>query len=430
MSILQPAQHQMAFGKVGFYGDTGSGKTFTAVCTAIGLYKFAKCTKPIGFFDTEPALSYVLPLFEAAGIKVLSCVSRSFSDLMTFMDEAERECDISIIDSVTHPWRDIQKSYMDKTNDLRKQRGQKSIQKLEFHHWGPIKDEWGKFTDKFLSSKMHVIICGRASSIYEYQTNDQGKKELITNGTKMATEKELGHEPSLLIEMIKHRENGRIINRAFIEKDRSNILNGNEIDFQPHKGVDLEKINQVFEKIRPHFEHLNLNGKHFDSLNQRDSKDLYPDVDADEWPSEQRQRTILSEEIQGLIVKHYPGQTVEEKKCKADLLERFFNTRSWTKISENTPSQILKEALHKMRMHLDGPVAQEEPQEKPSQEGCITLLMQNILLHELKDTPERLTNFLAYANVEKLEDMKIEDYNTIIDQLRDEKVVLSVKKTA
>lgn len=411
MKMLKKAENQTAFGKVGIYGDAGSGKTFTASCIAIGLYKFAKCKRPIAFFDTEPALSYVLPLFKAAGIEVLSCESRALKDLMDFMDEAEKHCDMAIVDSVTHPWRDVQKSYMDKMNEARKSRRQQPIQKLEFHHWGPIKDQWAKFTDKFLSSKLHVIICGRTSSIYEYQTNDQGKKELITNGTKMATEKELGYEPSLLIEMTKHREHGRIVNRALIEKDRFNFLNGNEIDFKPHTGVDINNIMDVFEKVRPHFEHLNLAGTHFESLNQRDSKDLYPDVDADEWPSEQRQRTILSEEIQGLIVKHYPGQTADEKKAKADLLEKFFNTRSWTKV-ENTSSQKLKEALHSMRQHLEGEEVKEEPVQLIEKEQA------EDLLKLLKDDSERLAAILEWAGVKTVQELPATHYVIARDNLR------------
>lgn len=117
MKMLKKAENQTAFGKVGLYGDAGSGKTFTASCMAIGLHKFAKCTKPIGFFDTEPALSYVLPLFKEAGIEVLCYESRSLSDLMKFMEEAEQECSIVIIDSITHVWRDVQKSYIDKLNE-------------------------------------------------------------------------------------------------------------------------------------------------------------------------------------------------------------------------------------------------------------------------------------------------------------------------
>lgn len=349
MSILKKAENQTAFAKVGIYGDAGSGKTFTASCLAIGLHKFAGCTKPIGFFDTEPALSYVLPLFKAAGIEVLSLESRALKDAHSFLDDAEKECSIVIIDSITHVWRDAQKSYIDKVNQTRKRFGKGPIEKLEFQHWGAIKDVWAKFTDRFLSSKVHAVLCGRASSVYDYQENSNGKKELITNGTKMATEKEMGYEPSLLIEMVKRRENGSITNRALIEKDRFNLLNGTEIDFPSHKGVNLKYIYGVFDKLKDHFTHLNLQGTHFDSMNARDSKDLYTEIsDGSEWPSEQRQRAIWSEEIQGIMVKKYPGQTAAEKQSRGDLMERFFNTRSWTKV-ESTNSEKLKKGYLEMK---------------------------------------------------------------------------------
>ncbi len=358
--MLKKAKNETAFAKVGIYGDAGSGKTFTASCMAIGLHKFAKCTKPIGFFDTEPALSYVLPLFEAAGIEVL-CFdsSRALSDLMKFMDEAEQLCSIVIIDSITHVWRDVQKSYIEKVNETRKKWRKPLLEKLEFQHWGAIKDVWSKFTDRFLSSKLHVVLCGRLSSIYEYQTGDNGKKELITNGTKMATEKELGYEPSLLIEMIKHRENGRITNRALVEKDRFNHLNGLEIDFPPHTGVNINHIYGVFEKLKVHFTHLNLGGSHFDSMNARDSKDLYPDMEESDWPTEQRQRAIWCEEIQGLMLSKYPGQTGAEKQMKSDLIESVFHTRSWTKV-ESTSSEKLKAGFLTLKEIFDAPLAQEQ----------------------------------------------------------------------
>src|SRR5512139_3863158 len=118
MGMLKKAEKRAAFAKVGLYGTAGSGKTFTASKIAIGLHKFAGLTKPVGFFDTEPAASYVLPLFESAEIDLLVYdESRALVDLMAFMDEAERECSIVIVDSITHVWRDAQASYMAKINE-------------------------------------------------------------------------------------------------------------------------------------------------------------------------------------------------------------------------------------------------------------------------------------------------------------------------
>jgi len=336
MKMLKKATNKMAYAKVGIYGETGSGKTFTAALVAIGLYKFANLKKPVGMFDTEPAASYIIPLFEKAGIEfVVYDESRALKDLMSVMDEFESECDIAIIDSITHVWRDTQDSYIKKINQTRAQNRKKPIYQLEFHHWRPIKSAWHTFTDRFLSSKLHCIVCGRMGAIYQYQKDEEkGKMELVTIGNRMATEKEMGYEPSLLIEMVKHRENGRIINRALIEKDRSDLINGDEID-RPD-----------FDKLKAHFDTLNINGEHATIKTDRDSTDMFTEEGEDNWSYEKRQRDIWCEEIQGLLLKYYPSTGKEDKTAKADLIEEVFKTRSWTKIQSMQHIEIKNGYLH------------------------------------------------------------------------------------
>ncbi len=342
MSMLKKATNKMAFAKIGLYGDAGSGKTFTAANIAIGLHRFANLDKPVGMFDTEPAASFIIPLFEKAGIEFLVYdESRALSDLMKFMDEAEKECSIVIIDSITHVWRDAQDSYLKKINETRKKQGKKPIYQLEFHHWKPIKAAWAAFTDRFLSSKVHCIVCGRAGSIYEYQKNEEtGKLELITTGTKMATEKELGYEPSLLVEMIKHRQDGKIINRALVEKDRANLYNGNEIDFPG------------FESFKKHFEFLNIGGSHFESMDNRDSTDLFNEEGEDNWSYEKRQRDIWLEEINNLLTKHGLSGTAKEAQLnRIAVLEEIFGTASKTKL-ESMNSEKLKAGHEELKNKL------------------------------------------------------------------------------
>jgi hypothetical protein len=258
------------------------------------------------------------------------------------MDEAEKTCDIAIIDSITHVWRDAQDSYLSRLNKSRKEQGKKALYALEFHHWRPIKAKWAEFTDRFLSSKLHVIVCGRAGQIYEYQDKDDGtgKKELISTGTRMATEKELGYEPSLLIEMIPDRVEGKIINTAVIQKDRSDALNGKEIQM-PN-----------YTKLKTHFDALNIGGTHFDSMDARNSENMFPDAQESGWDGESRQRTVWAEEIAELMKKHFPSQSVEDKQSRMELLEQFFATRSWTKV-ENMNSDILKSGFIAMREQLE-----------------------------------------------------------------------------
>lgn len=343
MSMLKPATNKMAFAKVGIYGTAGAGKTRTAAEIAIGLHKAIGSTKPIAGFDTEPAFSFILPMFQKAGIELLVAdESRALSDLMVFMDEAEKACDIVIVDSITHVWRDAQESYLARLNKSRAAQNKRPIASLEFHHWRPIKAAWAAFTDRFLSSKMHVIVCGRAGNVYEYQEKDDGsgKKELITTGTRMATEKELGYEPSLLIEMIADRQDGRIINTAVIQKDRADVLNGKEVQM-PN-----------YAKLEGHFKALNIGGQHFNSMDVKNSEEMFPEAEESGFDSELRDRKIWSEEILEVMKKYYPGQTAEEKQRRGDLMEQFFDTRSWTKI-ENMRSSILKSGYEGLKEKLE-----------------------------------------------------------------------------
>ena len=349
MSMLKKAENKMAYGKVGIYGTAGSGKTRTATEIAIGLHKALGSKKPIAAFDTEPAFSFVLPLFQKAGIELLVAdESRALKDLMSFMDEAEKACDIAIIDSITHVWRDAQESFLAKINEGRARQNKRPLASLEFQHWRPIKAAWADFTDRFLSSHMHVIVCGRAGNVYEYQEKDDGsgKKELITTGSRMATEKELGYEPSLLIEMIPDRQDGKIINVALIQKDRTDALNGQEIPY-PN-----------YDKLSPHFSALNIGGEHHGSMQRRDSKELYTETGDDTWSAEQRQRTICAEEISGLMQKYFPSQSADDKKQRLDLMEQFFGTRSWTKV-ENTNSEKLKEGYAALKDFLESSPAKD-----------------------------------------------------------------------
>lgn len=343
MGMLKKAENKMAYAKVGLYGEPGSGKTYTAALLAIGIHQRAKLTKPVGMFDTEPAASYILPLFQKAGIEFMVYdESRALKDLMAFMGEAEESCSVVIVDSITHIWRDVQESYLARINESRKSNGKKPITQLEFQDWRPIKAAWGKFTDRYLASRLHCIVCGRAGSIYEYQQNERtGKKELITIGTKMATEKELGYEPSLLIEMVKRREDGGIINTAIVEKDRSAALNGKEIP------------NPTFDKLSAHFDALNLTGAHV-VIGERDSREMFTESGDDNWTAEKKQRDIWCEEIEGLLLKHFPSQSAEHKKAKGDMVEKVFETRSWTRV-QSMSSENIKHGFEQMQAMLEPP---------------------------------------------------------------------------
>ena len=343
MSLLQKAENQMAFGKVGIMGFAGSGKTFTSTKVAIGLHKMIGSKKPIAFLDTETGSDFVLPMFKAEGIELLVAKSKSFVDLMSFMDEAQKSCDIAIIDSITHIWNEIQQSFIDKINEERARKNWRKIYRLEFQHWNQIKPEWRKFTDKYLTCEMHVILCGRAGYEYDYQQLDGGeKKELLKTGTKMKAETEMAYEPSLLIEMDKDQINPdyddsakrakkerQVINRAFVLKDRADLLDGKVFD------------SPTFETFKPHFDFLNIGGEHRAIDKGNSSSELFNDEGKSDFNREKHEKTKALEDIQGLMVSIWPGQSAAEKKAKGDALYETFGTRSWTAIGDKYLDELI-----------------------------------------------------------------------------------------
>jgi AAA domain len=186
MNLLQPAKITSAYLKMGILGFQGGGKTKTAGKTAIGLYKYMQskgidCTnRPVAMFDTETGSDWLIPDFHAAGVPFVVAKRRSFADLLAVVKEAEAGASVLIIDSITHPWRELCESYMRK----------KQRTFLQMDDWGYLKGDhgWAKFTDTFVNSKLHIIMCGRAGYEFEDYKDDNGKRQIEKIGTKMKTE--------------------------------------------------------------------------------------------------------------------------------------------------------------------------------------------------------------------------------------------------
>lgn len=358
MPLLRKAENEMAFAKVGIMGFAGSGKTYTASLIAIGLHKHINSQKPVAFLDTETGSDFAVALFRKAGVGLLVAKTKSFPDLMAFVAEAQEASDIAIIDSVSHVWAELQAGFLAKINEGRKQKNYSPITRLEFQHWGPIKQEWARFTSAFLTTKMHVIICGRAGYEYDFQQDDpEAKKELIKVGTKMKAEGEFAYEPSLLLEMEKVQLNPEtglgskrkkqatgarsVLNRAFVIKDRADLLDGQYIE------------SPTFDSFKPHFEFLNIGGEHRATDAGKSSSELFDAQGQDDWTREKKAREKYLEEITGLLASKYPGQSVEEKKKKNDLFFQFLGTRSMTAAGD-MKSDALKAAFESMRAALEG----------------------------------------------------------------------------
>lgn len=355
MNLLKPAEIEMAYAKFGFMGFAGTGKTYTATKTAIGLYKFLQEklneNRPIAFLDTETGSDFVLPALKKEGIKVVRAKTRSFKDLLSIVQEAEKECSILIIDSITHFWIEIIDSYEKK---LRRSY-------LQFQDWKIIKSEWRRFTDLYVNSRLHIIMCGRAGFTYDHFENDQGKKELVKTGTKMKAENDMGFEPSFLIEMelISNEQKKKTIHRAYILKDRSDFLDGKWFD------------NPTFKDFKPYIDFLNIGGVHLGVDTERNSQELFNNEGKTNWSIEKKQKEIILEEITAELTKYFPGNTGKDKVSKIKILEHIFTTSSWEAVKEKKLEILNKNIQELMTLLTDEERVKSiiDPEEPMSEKG-------------------------------------------------------------
>jgi len=359
MPLLGTIPDAPGYLKSTFQGPQGSGKTWTAADLACTVHKLFASTKPIAFYDTETGSDYVKgKIAEATGTEPIRIKTRAFSDLMGVVKECVAGAsDVLLVDSITHVWRELQAGYMQKINEGR--RYEKT--RMEIQDIMAVKLLWEPWPDLFLNAPIHIIVCGREGNEWGSEEDEEtGKRSLVATGKKMKVEAEFGYEGSLMVAMKAHqfaegvvkkkggsreRTKRKIVNRATVLKDRFNAINGHEFDYPTGKD------------FMPHLQLLNP-ASHRQVDTSVKSHAQMGDVGDNGWALESKTRTILCEEIQGLITTIYPGQTTREKLIRLALMEKAFNTRSWTAV-ESKSSDDLRIGLAKVRGILSDPGAFE-----------------------------------------------------------------------
>lgn len=332
LSLLKPAKNTMAYLKMGIFGDTGSGKTWTASLVALGLHKYLKTKRPVAFFDTETGSSFVKPSFDKAGVELLAFQGNSLVDLNAIIKEAEKACSLLIIDSISHVWEEYTDSYLKKSKQGF----------IELWDWKPIKSKWrDQFTTPFVNSNLHIIMCGRESGIYQEVEVEKGGKvrtQSVRVGDKMKAESEVGYEPSLLCQMEKVflKEGGNYVRRCNVIKERFNVIDSKYFD------------NPIFEDFLPHVELLNLGGEHGVADPSRNSQDLF-DEPNNTWDERRRKVEITLEKIKAEFVKaDLDGTAAATKKARIALLEEIFGTTAWAQV-ESMKLEDLNACLEQMQ---------------------------------------------------------------------------------
>lgn len=353
MSMFSEMGGSPGYLKASFQGSQGSGKTYTAVELACGAYQHFKLDGPIACIDTEGGLSYRRRrIQELTGEIPIALNTRDFKQVMQGVRELEeRGTKMVIIDSVTHLWNGLMESYKAGLAE----RFHKPIERvrLTIGDIGQLKDQWAPFAKWFISSRMHIIVCGRLGYDWGHIEDDQGNKELAKLGTKMKAEGEFGYESSLACEMELVQSgdprfedavreglvDGKRVKRVVlgtIIKDREDLIMGQQA-FMPN----YDFFAPVVRALDP--------ARHVDVSAEVEAMDMR----GDEADSYRRQKQIVLELLENDLVRTFPGSTGKDRTAKLNWLDAVAGTTSWAEITARSVNQ-LRELVDAMRLPLAG----------------------------------------------------------------------------
>jgi len=334
---LKELNNEACFLKCGKFGFEASGKTTSAVLLAIGLHRYIKSEKPIAFWDSETGSDFTKHYFDYAKIKLLREKSRSLKSLSETMQEATKVSDILIIDSLTHPYKELTKAY--------RRKKKKGGWFISIQDWQPIKETWeNHFSTPFVNLPIHIIWCARAKNLFdeiiEQGFNGEEYSKTVQTGIGVRSETESSFEPSLQVqyERVYNKENpsAKYFRQAVIVKDRFGILDGEEkqfITYRKNGNLDYNKLideNPTFEFFKPHILKLNLGGQHI-GFNQDTSETLFNGSDKD-YAERMKRVNIALENIENGLVAIFPKRTDEHKANKLAVIHTLFDTRSWVDV--------------------------------------------------------------------------------------------------
>lgn len=366
---------QTAFGKFGFEGPPGSGKTTTAALLAVGISKEFYRGAPVVWVDSENGANFIRPIFVAEKVDLLVVPTKSLATLIQAVSEARKAGACALVpDSMTKFWTTLVANYMKEHNIAN--------YKHMLSHWAAVKDPWREWADMFVNCPLHTIACGRGG--FEYDSvdviDDAGNvsTETVKGDYKMKGEGEFGHEPDVNIHFqamtdpnapksvkTKRGKKGPIqlvaprkIHVATVQKGRVWQLNGKVFQWADRDSYKAGEYKEVLDCFRPYLEALNIGGKH-----QSVAAGVNPFLRDGESNGSYLRKKKATETWDATMQIMFPGNTGEAKHNRQFVGEKITGTLSKTAFTGQGVEAIEFQVLHlnKLRERLkDEGIPKEE----------------------------------------------------------------------
>ena len=314
--------------KMGFMGEQGTGKTASAGLVAAALSKQFHGGAPIHVTDPELGWQFLEPvIFRKENIKLVQYTVPTFAAMLKDLHRAEREGACVWAVELGKIWIEIIRT----------------LQKAKPDNWGmELRSMWDDFVAQFLNSKLHCLVLGRIQDVIEQVLTENGsiKSLKVGEGMKAGGQKNnFGYEPNLVIRMNLEQkprvkkgklfeEEGRMIHRAHITKDRTWALNGKVFRWPDRDAYQAGDFKYVWQSLAPHFFAVQET-KAYVTLDATATSAEMIDSDGNgEYYARRQRKESMSAEIKACLDLYFAGQAKEEKQIRLAVNDLIFGVKS------------------------------------------------------------------------------------------------------
>jgi hypothetical protein len=351
---LIPAKAKIVPVKIGFMGEQGTGKTASAGLLAAALSKQFHGGAPIHVTDPELGWGFLDPvIFQKERIPFVQYTVPTFAAMLQDLRRADREGACVWAVELGKIWIEIIRT----------------LQKAKPDTWGmDMRSMWDDFVAQFLNSKLHCLVLGRIQDVIEQVLTESGavKSIKVGEGMKAGGQKNnFGYEPHLVIRMNLEQkprvkkgktfeEEGRMVHRAHITKDRSWALNGKVFRWPDRDGYQAGDFKFVWQSLAPHFAAVQLT-KGFALLDSTATSDGLIDADGNsEFYAMRQRKDAMSAEIKACLDLSFAGRGKEEVQVRLAVTDLIFGVKS-KEAADTLPLEQLERGLRILHSYENFP---------------------------------------------------------------------------
>jgi len=333
--------------KIGWYGGSGTGKSFSAAMLSLALSKEIHGGAPVWVTDSEDGWRFYKPIFAIEKVELVIRKVPTFLAMLTDMRDAEKAgaC-VHNTDSGTTIFREWLKA-------CQKKCGMNGP-------WGnEMRDGWTGYVQAFLRARIHMQALGRIKDVLEEQiVDDDGNTKKLKTGDKFNAggSESFTFEPHLCLRLDRERKDrvkrglklegeGRVVHRIDVEKDRGLILNNKIIRLDSMSGYKLGGYKAVWNAIRPHFDATQLTGDYSTLDTSQTSELLIADGSGNgEYYERRARREKFQAEIKACLDLYFGGRGKDDVQIRLEVTDRIFGVKS-KEAADGLPTDQLERGL-------------------------------------------------------------------------------------